>query len=75
MGKRGATSIFTDAQWDWVAEKYKEGYSAYSLADFLGMTTTPVYNQIKKRGVVTEGKKPRPLSDFADEFNRLGDQP
>jgi hypothetical protein len=71
MAKRGARSAYTEAQWEWVVEKYKQGYSCEKLAVFLGVWPMTVYMQLNRRGVDTRPKELRPLDDFRAEFNAL----
>lgn len=68
MKHRGTSSIFTAAQWKWVADRFLEGYSKMDLADFLGVHYTTVLGHVHG---VSRPKLP-PLSDRKDEFNRLG---
>lgn len=38
----GRKSLYTDAQWAWVTERRKEGYTIQQLAEFLGVEPSTV---------------------------------
>lgn len=67
MGKRGVKSIYSDAQWEWVADRYAEGYTLRELGEFLGMDYRTV--QCHVSGVRPERRLP--LWQLANEFNAL----
>ena len=46
-------SFFTDRQWQWVFDRYQEGYTLVDLASFLG-----VHRHSVRRGLKRIGKKP-----------------
>jgi hypothetical protein len=69
MGKRGNTSIYTDAQWQWVADRYTEGYTKMALAKFLQVDYSTLWHHLCRMGV--ERDELPPLSDRMKEFNAL----
>ncbi len=73
-----ARSIYSDAQWEWVAERYHEGWRLFELAEFLGLTPQAVGYHMKKIGVKPRTIRQRlysgPLIDLFRqqvEFNSL----
>ena len=65
-------SIYSDAQWEWCAEKSREGYSIQKIADFLGLNRETVARKFYRMGVIPQNRyELSPLTDFADEFNSL----
>lgn len=65
-------SMYTDAQWEWCAEKYREGYSIQKIADFLGLNRETVARKSYRMSVIPQNRyELPPLSDFADDFNAL----
>lgn len=69
MGKRGYKSIFTEAQWRWVADRYLEGYTLMQLANFLGVAFSTVWIHLDQMGVTHS--QLQPLSERTAEFNAL----
>ncbi len=47
-------SFFTTRQWQWIGERFREGYSLETLAVFLG-----VHRETVRRGLIRIGIKPR----------------
>ena len=70
MGKTG-WSLYTERQWQWVADRYREGYTARELADFLCVDYGTVCKHMRSMGVKREPWKKLPLKDRAKEFNSL----
>ena len=64
-------SIYSDAQWRWIADRYKEGYDATELAEFLGVWECSIYRHMRRLGVKRGVYKRPPLRDRAREFNAL----
>lgn len=65
---------YTNAQWDWVAARYREGYRIKELAEFLGINRESVRHNLARLGVVPYAHDELdPLSSRAAEFNALGD--
>lgn len=67
-------SYFTDAQWDWVAQKKCEGYHYQELADFLGVSKNTVTTALTRLKLVPIHDELPPLNKFRREFLRLGEQ-
>lgn len=63
-------------QWDWVAERYQEGYSMVALASFLG-----VHRETVRRGLIRAGARPQnrralpSLMRWNEAFRSLGEEP
>jgi len=68
MGKRGPKSIFTDAQWRWIADRYREGYTKSEISKFLGVHFSTVWIHLQN---IVEPKDLPPLSERKDEFVKL----
>ena len=64
----GTHSIFTERQWDWVRDRFCEGYSAAALARFLGVGLSTVYQHVECR------KELPPLDGREKEFNALREE-
>lgn len=63
---------FTDAQWQWVAARYLEGYTEKALGDFLGIHRNTVRFHLRKMGVIPWAKEELcPLEDMKKEFMEL----
>lgn len=43
--------IYSDAQWQWVAQKVAEGYTKKQLADFLGLDYREILPALRLRGL------------------------
>lgn len=71
---RGKQNPYTDAQWAWIAERYREGYRIKELAAFLSMSREHIRRHLAMLGAHPYAQNELdPLSSRADEFNRLGD--
>lgn len=64
------SSIYSEAQWQWVAEKYRAGYSQLELARFLGVNRETIRRRFQKMGVLPEEGGRLPELD-KKEFNSL----
>ena len=65
---------YTNAQWDWVADRYREGYRIKELAEFLGINRENVRKNLARLGVAPYAHDELdPLSSRKAEFNQLGD--
>lgn len=65
---------YTNAQWDWVAARYREGYRIKELAEFLGINRENVRKNLARLGVHPYAQDELdPLSSRKAEFNQLGD--
>ncbi len=63
----GSVSVYSPAQWEWVNDRYAEGYSARKLAEFLGLKEKTIFDHcIRRQDMVRP-----PLETLRDEFNRL----
>lgn len=65
--------LYNAAQWEWVSQRRKEGYSINALADFLGVSRETVRRHLLQINNLP-CKEDMVLLD-KDEFNRLGEQP
>ncbi len=68
-----SASILTDAQWAWVADRWREGYTMDQLADFVGLGREAV-----RRGLIRHGARPidkeslPPLEERRQEYIQIG---
>ena len=65
--KPGPKGVFTEAQWEWVSDRRKEGYTVQQLADFLGVGVATV--SIHTDGI--DRAELIPLEKRKAEFYRL----
>lgn len=62
--------IYSDDQWQWVAQKIHEGYTKKQLAEFLGMDYREILPALRLRGLAY----PRPTEPLDKaEFNALAE--
>ena len=68
-----SADLFTEAQWKWIEQKYREGYFVKDLAEFLGVHRETLRRNLQRRGVkpMYRDEMP-PLSEMSAEFNDLG---
>lgn len=67
-----ATSIYTDAQWEWVLDRICiDHYRVQEMAAFLGVAPTTIYMQMYHRGYQIWPNR-SDLNLRRDEFNALG---
>lgn len=72
---RGSQNPYTDAQWAWIAERYREGYQIKDLAAFLGMSREHIRRHLAMLGAHPYAQDELdPLESRAVEFNALGSQ-
>ena len=65
--------LYTEAQWQWVEAKYREGYYISQLAEFLGITRETLRRIFQRRGIrPVSHDEMTPLSEFRREFYALG---
>ena len=65
-------SFFTDTQWQWVADRYREGYPMGDLASFLGIHRNSVRRGLIRMGAMPEDRRDLPpLRPRRAEFIRL----
>ena len=65
-------SVYSPAQWAWIAERFREGYTIRSLADFLGVSRETVRRHLQAMGVKPYGlDELTPLDERMKEFNDL----
>ena len=65
-------SIYSEAQWQWCADRYKYGYTVASIARFLGLHRETVRRKFQKMGVIPISQTLlEPLENRKDEFNGL----
>lgn len=67
---RGGKSMYTDKQWEWIVERYTEGYRVTELAGFLGVHRNTVEYHLREMG--RYGRKD--LKGREKEFLRLADK-
>jgi hypothetical protein len=63
-------SIYTDAQWRWLYERYKEGYLYKELADFAGCSKSLLCSHWKRLKLTRHFCEYKPLN--REEFESLG---
>lgn len=70
---RFTPDLYTEAQWQWVEAKYREGYYISQLEEFLGIARETLRRIFQRRGIrpVSHDEMP-PLSEFRREFYALG---
>lgn len=62
------------AQWQWVIDRYREGYSLSALCRFLGLHYNTLWRILRRRGVIAEVQDEiYPLEYRRDEFEGLDD--
>ena len=65
--------LYTEAQWQWVEAKYREGYYISQLAEFLGIARETLRRIFQQRGLrPVSHDEMTPLSEFRREFYALG---
>ena len=67
-------SVLSDAQWDWLAEKYNEGYKVKTLVNFAGVSYAPMYKHCNTK--LNKDRKMRekdlePIGIYRKEFDAL----
>lgn len=67
---RGRPSLYSERQWAWLIEKYREGYSLQEIADFIGFSRSGLVKKFEKRGITLRGQL-SPLREQKQEFNEL----
>ena len=65
------SSLYSEAQWEWVAKKHLEGYSYHQLGEFLGFSEIHVLTMLRRRGLVKVRKQLPPLESLKKEFLEL----
>lgn len=71
---RFTPDLYTEAQWQWVEQKYREGYYISQLAEFLGIARETLRRIFQQRGVrPISHEEMTPLSEFRREFYALGE--
>ena len=63
-------SMYTDAQWKWLLDRFKEGYTMAELAEFAGCGTANLVYHWRRLGLRSWKTEREPLSK--EEFNALG---
>lgn len=67
------TPDLTEAQWQWVIDRYREGYPQTELCKFLGMWRNSLFRNLQRRGVIPYGlDELEPLESRRAEFEALG---
>lgn len=73
--KNLANQFFTEKKWEWVAERYREGYTQKMLAEFLGINRYTIQRHFQKMGVIPYAlDELDPLSERKKEFIELGEE-
>ena len=66
----------SEAQWQWIIARYREGYSKKAICLFLGMHRTTLFRILQRRGVIPEAQDAlEPLEERRNEFEALGARP
>lgn len=69
-----AESVLSNAQWDYLAEKYNEGYKVKTVLNFGGVTGSPLYKhcntKLNKERKQREKELP-PIETYREEFEAL----
>lgn len=64
---------YTEAQWQWIENKFREGYFLKDLADFLKIHKETLRRNLQRRGVKPLDREAMtPLAELREEFNALG---
>lgn len=62
-----------EAQWQWVIDRYHEGYTQKSISEFLDMWPNTLFRNLQRLGVILpNGYELEPLEDRRKEFEELG---
>ncbi len=64
-------SIYSQAQWKWAADKYREGYTVLQLAAFLCCHRQTVTNHLRQMLAMPRNVNLPDLAECAEEFRRL----
>ena len=70
MGRR---SYFTDAQWEWIAQKKIEGYRYDDLSQFLGVPKNTIFSTLTRKKLIPIHSELPHLRNYRLEFMRLGE--
>ena len=65
-----APAPYSEAQWRWIAERYREGYSQVRLARLLGLHRETLRRRFQRMGVLPEDRGDLPELD-REEFDKL----
>ena len=69
---RMAKSVLSAAQWRWVGDRWREGYTMGELADFLGLNRETVRRGLIRLGLRPYGKDElTPLSEREAEYKNI----
>lgn len=66
-------SIYSDAQWHWVADRVGEGYRMKDLSEFLGMHPNNIRNNLCRIGRRLDYVTLKDLEEMGAEFMKLAD--
>lgn len=64
-------NMYSDAQWEWVANKRAQGYSMRQLSAFLGVNTGTILSALRVRDLAPQERPTEPLD--REEFNALAE--
>ena len=65
---------YTEAQWQWVADRFREGYTQKDLGKFLGVNRYTVQRHLMQMGVIPYARDELdPLESRRQEFLDLMD--
>lgn len=65
---------YSDRQWAWIADRYREGYRIKDIAAFVRISRENVRRNLARMGVHPYAQDElEPLSSRKAEFNALGD--
>lgn len=60
------------SQWNWIADRFEEGYRVSEIAEFIGMNCKSIYDNLYAIGRRTLPEERIPLNERKKEFNTLG---
>lgn len=65
---------YTEVQWQWVAARYREGYTQKMLAEFMCVSSFTIQHRLQKMGVIPYRREELdPLESRKQEFMELAD--
>lgn len=64
-------NIYNLSQWNWIADRVGEGYSAAEVARFVGLSNVTVLNNLERIGRRIPECEREPLDNFKQEFNAM----
>lgn len=65
------SGIYSQAQWGWAADKYREGYTVLQLAAFLHCHRQTVTNHLRQMLAMPRNANLPDLTEYVEEFRQL----